>query len=231
LLQLLRSYPHFAEFNADFIEDVHVLRSLMNDFEKFYLKRGNIAAADATTPTAAKIDAERDALLELLRKVGRKIVELPGPSLVPIPPQFQAANGRTTIDFFKTKYGFEMDHHVSELSRLYERKASHEDSTESHEKWLQGVLCALDQGSGSLNSAEYFSKTLREILEKNTDDTTQDNSEIGLKDMPVIPPSMLQMLHAHAPAHAAAEAPQQFTDAAAETLNQCHAEFTDAGCA
>ena len=240
LLQLLRSDPHFAEFNADFIEDVRDLRILMNNFEKHYLERGNIAAVDAAT--AAKVDAERDAFLALLRKVGRKIVELPGPSpsLEPIPLQFQAASGRTTIDFFKTEYRFEMDHHASELLNLYERKASHEDSAELHEdedsaelheEWLRGVLFALDQGSGSQNSAAFFSKMLREILDKNTDDATQDNSEIGLKNMPVILPSMLQMLHAHAPAHAATETPQQFTEAATETPNQCHVEFTDACCA
>jgi hypothetical protein len=114
---------------------------------------------------------------------------------------------------------------------LYKRKASHEDSTESHEKWLRGVLFALDQGSGSLNSAAFFSKMLREIIDKNTDDETQDNSEIGLKDMPVILPSMLQMLHAHAPAHAATETPHQLTYEAAETPNQCHVKFTDACCA
>jgi hypothetical protein len=200
----------------------------MNDFEKHYLERGNIAAADAAT--AAKVDAERDAFLALLRKVGRKIVELPGPS-EPIPLQFQAASGRSTIDFFKTECRFDMDQHVSELLNLYERKASHEDSAELHEEWLRGVLFALDQGSGSLNSAAFFSKMLREILDKNTDDATQDNSEIGLKNMPVILPSMLQMLHAHAPAHAATETPQQFTEAATETPNQCHVEFTDACCA
>jgi hypothetical protein len=43
---------------------------------------------------------------------------------------------------------------------------------------------------------EFFGNTLHEILEKNTDDATQPNSEIDFKDMPVMQSITIELLHA-----------------------------------
>jgi hypothetical protein len=213
LVQLIRSDRHFAEINADFMTEARALRSLMKVFGKHYLERGNIVAADVAT--AAKVDAERNAFFSLLRKVGRKIVELPGPSsrLVPIPRQFQAASGRTTIQLFNSEFGFKMDSHTCELLKLYKGNASHDNSVEPHEHWFQSVLDSLDRELGLQNSSAFFANMLREILDKNTDDATQKDCVIGLKNMQVIMPSMLQLQHAHSAAQVGTEMPHQYVDA------------------
>ena len=204
-LQLLRADDTFTDTNPEFIADVRQLRGLMDKLnEDYYLKEGNIAAVKVET--AQQLDVRRDEFLQVLRKVGRKIMELDEPS-EPVPMQFQTRTGENTVQFFKEnaqmKYMFDMNQHMSRLFEAYSSSSSSSSSSsggsELYGKWLKDVFTEI---LFEPKTEEFFGTTLTEILEKNTDDATQPNSEIDFKDMPVMQSITIELLHALQKIHA-----------------------------
>ena len=199
-LQLLRADNTFTDTNPEFIADVRQLRGLMDKLnEDYYLKEGSIAAVKVET--AQQLDARRDEFLQVLRKVGRKIMVLDEPR-EPIPMQFQTRTGENTVQFFKEnaqmKYKFDMSRHMSRLFETYSKDSKGVAQPE-YDLWLKDVFTDI---LFDPQTEEFFSVTLHEILEKNTDDATQPNSEIDFKDMPVMQSIMIELLHALQKIHA-----------------------------
>ena len=197
-LQLLRADDTFTDTNPEFIADVRQLRGLMDQLnEDYYLKEGSIAAVKVET--AQQLDVRRDEFLQVLRKVGRKIMELDEPR-EPVPMQFQTMTGENTVRFFKEnaqmKYKFDMSRHMSRLFETYSKDVS---QPEGGDEWLKDVFTDI---LFEPQTEEFFSVTLHEILEKNTDDATQPNSEIDFKDMPVMQSITIELLHALQKIHA-----------------------------
>lgn len=184
LLQLLRSNPAIRD-NEGFITKVRQLRGLMVRLNTdYYLEQGSIAAFNADM--AELLNARRDEFLELLREVGREIVDLDAPT-EPIPAQFQETTGASTIQFFKEspqmKYKFDMIQHMAQLFHCFES-----ESQAGYDVWLTSVFETI-MFNPEMESG--FREKLATILSMNP----ESNYEVNFKDMPTRSPAMLELLN------------------------------------
>jgi hypothetical protein len=204
LLQLMRSSDSFAQENQAFIATVGRLRGLMSRLNAdYYLEQGSIAAFDAGK--AEQLNKDRDQFLELLREVGREIVDMDAPTET-VPVQFQETNGTRTIQFFKEspqlKYNFDMGQHMAHLFEVYrtEREAGAGEAGEAgageaemprtYDAWLNSVFETI---LFAPNVEEVFREKLANILGQ---DPESNYYEISFKNMPTRSPYMLELLNA-----------------------------------
>ena len=193
LLQLLRSNASFAADNAEFIADVRQLRNVMDQLNTtYYLEQGNIAAFRADM--AKQLNVDRNEFLGVLRKVGRKIVELNAPT-EPVPMQFRTTTGENTIQFFRDspqiKYNFDMRQHMAQLFGVYIGEAGEAGEAEaphSYDEWLNGVF-------ETILFAPKVELAFREKLATILGKDPESSYEIDFKNMPGRSPHMLKLLH------------------------------------
>jgi hypothetical protein len=202
LLQLLRfksTDATFLKYKVALIGEIAQLRIMMRMLnDKYYLEQGNIAAAHDAT--AATVKGDRDVFLVLLRSIGRKIVLIPDPLDDAIPATFRKETGMNTIRFFKdaqnaqqVKYPFDMSQHMTQLYETYgefpvdsdpETAMPNAAARTAYDGWLNDVFAQI---LFPPESEAFFREILRKIMDK-----TQG---INFKDMPVINPIMLELLH------------------------------------
>jgi|694.fasta_scaffold10800_4 hypothetical protein len=197
LLYLLRANSStFQEHKVELLREIKELRVMMTALnERYYLEQGNIAAVDDSA--AERLIADRNAFLNLLRSIGRKIVLIPDPLNNEVPATFRKKTGKNTIAFFKDrqnaqqiKYPFKMDQHMFNLYETY-TKAKTVDSSHANEMynaWLNGVFEEIMFARGA---EHMFREKMMKII-----DTKQDQMffQIGFADMPVMSPEMLNLL-------------------------------------
>ena len=198
LLYLLRANNStFLEHKDELLREIKELRVMMTALnERYYLEQGNIAAVDDST--AERLIADRNSFLNLLRRIGRKIVLIPDPLNNEVPATFRKKTGKNTIAFFKDKknaqqikYPFKMDQHMFNLYETY-TKAKTVDSSHAnrmYNAWLNGVF-------EEIMFAREAENMFREKMMKIIDDTKQDQMffQIGFADMPVMSSEMLNLL-------------------------------------
>jgi hypothetical protein len=197
LLQLLRfksTDSTFSEHKVALIREITQLRIMMRMLnDKYYLEQGNIAAAHDAT--AAKVEGDRNNFLRLLRSIGRKLVLIPDPFDNAIPVTFQKKTGMNTIQFFKdpqnAQHPFDMSQHMPQLYETYrqfpvdpETAMPDEQARTAYDGWLKDVFAQI---LFPPESEAFFREILNKILNK--------INEIEFKDMPVIEPVMLELLH------------------------------------
>jgi hypothetical protein len=181
LLYLIRANdPTFILHKDVLIREIKALRVMMSQLnEKYYLAQGNIAAVHRAT--AEQLTPDRNAFLQLLRSIGRKIVLISDPLNDRVPVTFRKETGKTTINFFKgrqnkqIKYPFGLDRHISDLYETYTNDVQMEDS--KYESWLRNVFKEL------LFTPKYeksFIDKMRKIIDRAND---QMYFEVGFSDM------------------------------------------------
>ena len=190
LLYLIRAnHPTFILHKDVLISEIKALRVMMSQLnEKYYLAQGNIAAVHRAT--AEQLTPDRNAFLQLLRSIGRKIVIISDPLNDRVPATFRKETGKTTINFFKgrqnkqIKYPFGLDRHISDLYETYTNDVQMEDNSK-YDAWLSSVFNEL------LFTPKYekeFLEKMRKIIDKKQD---QMYFEVGFSNMFVRSPQMI----------------------------------------
>ena len=184
LLYLIRAnHPTFILHKDVLISEIKALRVMMSQLnEKYYLAQGNIAAVHRAT--AEQLTPDRNAFLQLLRSIGRKIVIISDPLNDRVPATFRKETGKTTINFFKgrqnkqIKYPFGLDRHISDLYETYTNDVQMEDNSK-YEAWIRNVFKEL------LFTPKYENAFLDKMIKIIDKDKTNDQMyfEVGFSDM------------------------------------------------
>jgi hypothetical protein len=194
LLQLLRKKDDaFETVKSELISEIVNLRDMMRMLnERYYSEQGNIAAVQAET--APQLNADRIMFLQLLRRIGRKIVLIPDPLDNAIPATFRKETGMNTVRFFRSipntqiKYPFDMMDHMNQFCTIFYAQIQDKPLLQgAYSDWLNVVI---SQFRFNEESKPFFREKLKIIL-----DNGEGNLEIDFKDMPVRSPLMLRLLN------------------------------------